>query len=149
MAVGAVIAAGTLHASETSLRDLEADRPDATESPRTVDAGYFQIDVCNMYTHSQSKPCSLGMIKAVCQIGRINIQVQTAVNSRTHGNGYIVEIKAKICGSVCIVMLAKVIEPQRPSFAEIKIRTENGAHFIVIQIEVIEINLDIGTPVPD
>lgn len=27
-----------------SLRDLEADRPDATESPRTVDAGHFQIE---------------------------------------------------------------------------------------------------------
>lgn len=26
------------------MRDLEADRPDATESPRTVDAGYFQIE---------------------------------------------------------------------------------------------------------
>jgi hypothetical protein len=26
------------------LRDLEADRPDATESPRTVDAGYFQVE---------------------------------------------------------------------------------------------------------
>lgn len=27
-----------------TLRELEADRPDATESPRTVDAGYFQIE---------------------------------------------------------------------------------------------------------
>ena len=26
------------------IRDLEADRPDATESPRTVDAGYFQVE---------------------------------------------------------------------------------------------------------
>lgn len=29
----------------TMLRDLEADRPDATESPRTVDAGYFQLEM--------------------------------------------------------------------------------------------------------
>ena len=38
------MAAGALSASEVPLRDLEADRPDATESPRTVDAGYFQIE---------------------------------------------------------------------------------------------------------
>ena len=33
----------SLCASE-NLRELEADRPDATESPRTVDVGYFQIE---------------------------------------------------------------------------------------------------------
>lgn len=31
-------------ASAPSLRELEADRPDATESPVTVDAGHFQIE---------------------------------------------------------------------------------------------------------
>lgn len=31
-------------AAVKDLRDLEADRPDATESPRTVDAGRFQIE---------------------------------------------------------------------------------------------------------
>ncbi|BDS06288.1 hypothetical protein NT6N_13280 [Oceaniferula spumae] len=31
-------------APSNALRELEADRPDATESPRTVDAGHFQIE---------------------------------------------------------------------------------------------------------
>ena len=33
-----------LAAGESVLRDLEADRPDATESPVTVDAGHFQVE---------------------------------------------------------------------------------------------------------
>jgi hypothetical protein len=36
--------AGETQVSVDKLRPLEADRPDATESPRTVDAGYFQIE---------------------------------------------------------------------------------------------------------
>ncbi|MGB0991552.1 MAG: transporter [Akkermansiaceae bacterium] len=53
--IGVVIASHGLHAGDivtqsqqsaasATLRDLEADRPDATESPRTVDKGYFQIE---------------------------------------------------------------------------------------------------------
>lgn len=38
-----------------SLRPLEADRPDATESPRTVDAGHFQIESSVLgYTRDQT-----------------------------------------------------------------------------------------------
>jgi len=36
--------AGEMELHVEKLRDLEADRPDATESPRTVDAGHFQIE---------------------------------------------------------------------------------------------------------
>lgn len=46
--LGTVVAAGISEIaaeSKFSLRELEADRPDATESPRTVDAGYFQIEM--------------------------------------------------------------------------------------------------------
>ena len=48
-----VVMTGSLTAGEVTtaatttktLRDLEADRPDATESPRTVDAGHFQVEM--------------------------------------------------------------------------------------------------------
>jgi len=36
--------AGETQVTVDELRPLEADRPDATESPRTVDAGYFQVE---------------------------------------------------------------------------------------------------------
>lgn len=39
-----MLAVGAAGAAESPLRELEADRPDATESPRTVDAGHFQIE---------------------------------------------------------------------------------------------------------
>ncbi len=35
----------TTPAGSATLRDLEADRPDSTESPRTVDKGHFQIEI--------------------------------------------------------------------------------------------------------
>ena len=42
LAAGEVTTAAT---TTKTLRDLEADRPDATESPRTVDAGHFQVEM--------------------------------------------------------------------------------------------------------
>lgn len=48
IAVSVVASAGAFSGDGTfekkPLRELEADRPDATESPRTVDAGHFQIE---------------------------------------------------------------------------------------------------------
>ena len=45
----------TVPISSPAVRDLEADRPDATESPRTVDAGYFQIESSLLgYTRDRS-----------------------------------------------------------------------------------------------
>lgn len=38
------LAAAVTASAEPDLRELEADRPDATESPVTVDAGHFQIE---------------------------------------------------------------------------------------------------------
>ena len=48
IAVSVVASTGAFGGNEAfqkkPLRELEADRPDATESPRTVDAGHFQIE---------------------------------------------------------------------------------------------------------
>jgi len=43
-AVGVLATSGMVMGSPEGLRDLEADRPDATESPVTVDAGHFQVE---------------------------------------------------------------------------------------------------------
>ncbi|KUJ75380.1 hypothetical protein AVO42_08620 [Thiomicrospira sp. XS5] len=40
----AILMAAQLHTAQAELRPLAADRPDATESPQTVDKGYFQLE---------------------------------------------------------------------------------------------------------
>lgn len=57
MIAGAVVAGGMMdpaHGQEKVIRDLSADRPDATESPITVDKGMYQIEA-NMFSYSRDK----------------------------------------------------------------------------------------------
>lgn len=50
---GGVTSLKSLTETDT-LRPLEADRPDATESPRTVDAGHFQIE-SSLFAYSRNR----------------------------------------------------------------------------------------------
>ena len=52
LSAGEIVESKTL---EPALRDLEADRPDATESPRTVDSGHIQVESSVLgYTRDRS-----------------------------------------------------------------------------------------------
>ena len=82
--------------------------------------------------------------EVVGNIGHINVQVETAVKPGTDGEGDIIEVKTEICRGFSVVVVPVVIQAQGPSPAEIDDRAEDRADLIFIQIEVIQINLDVG-----
>ncbi len=59
-----------------SLREMTTDRPDKTESPFTVDAGHFQIemDLAN-YTYDQHNPARDGTLVRTWNVGPVNLKV--------------------------------------------------------------------------
>lgn len=61
---------------EAQLRELSTDRPDLTESPYTVDAGWWQIetDVVN-YAHDHDTADGADVKSAVLYLGTVNLKV--------------------------------------------------------------------------
>lgn len=59
---------------DEKLRDMATDRPDATESPFTVDAGHFQIET-NLFGYARSHADADGTVVHAYEFGTTNIRL--------------------------------------------------------------------------
>jgi len=102
-----------------------------------------------MRTKPHTKPRPLGVIKAVGQVDCLHVQVETAIDTSVHGNDRIVKFKIKIYRFLSIIVVPKVIKMHVEPLAKSKKCAKDGANIIFIQIEVIHVNTNIVTAVPD
>ncbi|HUO08871.1 MAG TPA: transporter [Phycisphaerae bacterium] len=95
------------------MRDFNADRPDVTESPYTVDAGHYQLEFSFVeYTHDDDhgvKTDGLSVLPANLRIGVLNnleidLMANPYENVLTHGNG----ISSRASGYGDMAVRAKV-----------------------------------------
>jgi len=56
------------------LREMTTDRPDATESPFTVDAGRFQVET-NVFGFARSRPDAAGAVSDTYEFATTNVRV--------------------------------------------------------------------------
>jgi hypothetical protein len=56
------------------LREMTTDRPDATESPFTVDAGRFQVET-NVFGFTRSRPDAAGAVSDTYEFATTNVRV--------------------------------------------------------------------------
>lgn len=64
---------------DSQLRDMSTDRPDATESPFTVDAGRIQVET-NLFGYVRSRPDSIGVVSDSYEVGTTNIRIGLTSN---------------------------------------------------------------------
>lgn len=74
------------------MREMETDRPDVTESPRTVDAGHVQVELSLLaYTHEREGEAhadTLAILPANLKVGLTNdVDLQLVLDPYTHGRG--------------------------------------------------------------
>jgi outer membrane putative beta-barrel porin/alpha-amylase len=62
------------------LRDMTTDRPDATESPFTVDAGRVQVET-TLFGYSRSRPDNAGVVTDSFEFGTTNIRIGLTHNT--------------------------------------------------------------------
>lgn len=64
---------------DAGLRDLTTDRPDVTESPFTVDAGYFQLET-TLFGHTRSRAATGEAAADIFEFGTSNLRIGLADN---------------------------------------------------------------------
>ena len=82
--------AGGVSLSAAELRPLSTDRPDATESPKTVDAGHFQfeLEIANWTRDGREREFSLGELNAKVGLNTsTDLQVVMPFYTRVRGGG--------------------------------------------------------------
>jgi hypothetical protein len=65
------------------MRDLSTDRPDATESPFTVDAGHVQFET-TMFGYTKSRPDSSGAVTRSYEFGTTNVRLGLTNNTEVN-----------------------------------------------------------------
>lgn len=59
---------------QSLLRDMTTDRPDATESPFTIDAGHLQVEA-NLFGYARSRPDTDGTFTDTDEIATTNVRI--------------------------------------------------------------------------
>ncbi len=96
-------------APESQLRDLATDRPDLTESPYTVDAGWWQMEMDFFsYTRDHDTAGGANVKSTRLSVGTINLKVglthkidlQTVIETytRAHNDDYTVGTRERVAG---------------------------------------------------
>jgi hypothetical protein len=62
------------------LRDFSSDRPDATESPFTVDAGRVQLET-TLFSYARSRPDDMGVVTDTYEVGTTNVRIGLTHNT--------------------------------------------------------------------